>query len=225
MLTWGGLRGGLSMALALPGDVPHRELLATMTLGGDVLSILRQGLSRGLLLRWLGLTEARTDRRDYARQRGLVRAKTAALAALDKRRQDGAVPADAAVAVRDEHARGHRRRGAAPQSARQIIALQLAVQGPTIKTQALRRQRLVAADNLQDTQNVAPLDFIHGEKLAWMVARDDHLRRKRTAKPQPLSPSSTSSHMPRLSSTTRIFGFMVLLPLRGPWRVSGANRG
>ena len=58
VLTWGGLRGGLSMvlALALPRDVPHRELLVAMTSGVVILSILLQWLSMGPLPRKLGLT-------------------------------------------------------------------------------------------------------------------------------------------------------------------------
>jgi len=57
VLIWGGLRGGLSMvlALSLPLDFPHRDLLVTMTFGVVVLSILVQGISVAPLLRRLGL--------------------------------------------------------------------------------------------------------------------------------------------------------------------------
>lgn len=57
VLTWGGLRGGLSMvlALALPRDFSFRELLVTMTYGVVLLSIILQGLSIGWVLRRLGL--------------------------------------------------------------------------------------------------------------------------------------------------------------------------
>lgn len=52
LLVWGGLRGGISIALALalpPG--PARDLILTMTYGVVVFSILVQGLSVGRLAR------------------------------------------------------------------------------------------------------------------------------------------------------------------------------
>lgn len=105
VLTWGGLRGGLSMvlALALPRSLPHRELLVTMTFGVVVLSILIQGLTMGPLIRRLGVISRRVDRHDYERERGRMRAKAAALSALHQFTQDGAVHADAVAHVRDEY--------------------------------------------------------------------------------------------------------------------------
>ena len=60
MLTWGGLRGALSMvlALALPAEFPRRELIVTMTFGVVLLSIVVQGMTAGPLLRRLGLADA-----------------------------------------------------------------------------------------------------------------------------------------------------------------------
>jgi CPA1 family monovalent cation:H+ antiporter len=56
-LTWGGLRGGLSMvlAVALPTAFPHREMLVHTTYGVVLLSLLVQGLTMKPLLRALGL--------------------------------------------------------------------------------------------------------------------------------------------------------------------------
>jgi monovalent cation:H+ antiporter, CPA1 family len=58
VLTWGGLRGALSMvlALSLPESMPDRPLLVTMTFGVVILSILGQGFSMPALLDALGLT-------------------------------------------------------------------------------------------------------------------------------------------------------------------------
>ena len=58
MLTWGGLRGALSMvlALALPQDFSQRALVITMTFGVVLLSILVQGTTAGPFLRALGLS-------------------------------------------------------------------------------------------------------------------------------------------------------------------------
>jgi CPA1 family monovalent cation:H+ antiporter len=57
VMTWGGLRGALSMvlALALPFDFPNRDLLITLTFGVVLLSILAQGLTMQPLLRRVGL--------------------------------------------------------------------------------------------------------------------------------------------------------------------------
>ena len=57
VLVWGGLRGALSMvlALALPPAFPQREVLVTLTFGVVLLSIVVQGLTAGPLLRALAL--------------------------------------------------------------------------------------------------------------------------------------------------------------------------
>ena len=56
ILTWGGLRGALSMvlALALPLDFPRRELLIDLTVGVVLLSLLLQGLTMKAVVRRLG---------------------------------------------------------------------------------------------------------------------------------------------------------------------------
>ena len=65
MLTWGGLRGALSMvlALALPYDFPQRDLIVTMTFGVVLLSIVVQGTTAGPLLRRLGLASSDATKR------------------------------------------------------------------------------------------------------------------------------------------------------------------
>lgn len=58
VLVWGGLRGALSMvlALALGSELPHRELIVTMTTGVVFLTLLVQGLTMAPLIRRLGLS-------------------------------------------------------------------------------------------------------------------------------------------------------------------------
>ncbi len=91
VLSWGGLRGGLSMvlALSLPADFANRDLMITTTFGVVVLSILVQGLSMGWVLRRLGLIESRADQAAYDLHRGELRATQAALAELAVMRRTG----------------------------------------------------------------------------------------------------------------------------------------
>jgi CPA1 family monovalent cation:H+ antiporter len=67
-LTWGGLRGALSMvlALSLPADFPRRELIVTMTFGVVIVSIIVQGTTMAPLLRRLRLV--RKDTATHARR-------------------------------------------------------------------------------------------------------------------------------------------------------------
>lgn len=60
VLVWGGLRGALSMvlALALGLDLPNRELIVTMTTGVVLLTLVVQGLTMAPLVRRLGLSTA-----------------------------------------------------------------------------------------------------------------------------------------------------------------------
>lgn len=63
ILTWGGLRGALSMVLvlALPSSFPFRESLVTMTFGVVVLSLIIQGLSIERVLHRLGLESSPSE--------------------------------------------------------------------------------------------------------------------------------------------------------------------
>jgi CPA1 family monovalent cation:H+ antiporter len=64
VLVWGGLRGALSMvlALALPPTFPQRDTLVTLTFGVVLLSIVVQGLTAGPILRALELCAPHTLR-------------------------------------------------------------------------------------------------------------------------------------------------------------------
>jgi Na+:H+ antiporter len=86
VLVWGGLRGGLSMvlALSLPASLPHRDFLVTTTFGVVVLSILVQGLTMSPLLRRLGVVRRDEARVQYDRVRGRIQMANAALAELEE---------------------------------------------------------------------------------------------------------------------------------------------
>jgi monovalent cation:H+ antiporter, CPA1 family len=60
VLTWGGLRGALSMVLALALDpaFSQRDIIVSMTFGVVLLSIVVQGTTTAPLLRALRLTGA-----------------------------------------------------------------------------------------------------------------------------------------------------------------------
>ena len=90
VLAWGGLRGGISMVLALSltaaavGGVENRNLLVTMTMGVVTLVILVHGLTMPALLRGLGLTRARREREEFELTRGRLHVANRALAAIQR---------------------------------------------------------------------------------------------------------------------------------------------
>lgn len=105
VLTWGGLRGGLSMVLvlALPESMVHRGLLVTMTFGVVVLSILVQGTTMGPLLRRLGLVAQREGQGEYERLRGGSKAVRSALAEIDRAASEGGVSRETAEVLQSEY--------------------------------------------------------------------------------------------------------------------------
>lgn len=105
VLTWGGVRGGLSMvlALALPPGLPHRDFLVTTTFGVVILSILVQGLTMSPLLRWLGIVRRDEARARYQRLRARVQGVNAALAELDTLMRRRAAPPDVLRTLREEY--------------------------------------------------------------------------------------------------------------------------
>lgn len=95
VLTWGGLRGSLSMvlALSLPASFAHRELLLDLTFGVVLLSILLQGPTMSAVLRWAGAIEGGPEHATYVRLRTSLRAVRDALRHLDELRGKGEIHA------------------------------------------------------------------------------------------------------------------------------------
>lgn len=89
VLVWGGLRGALSMvlALSLPAQLPLRELIVNMVFGVVLLSILVQGLSMTLLARRLGVVGGREAMTMYEAARARRRLVAEALAEIQRLRE------------------------------------------------------------------------------------------------------------------------------------------
>lgn len=105
ILTWGGLRGGLSMvlALALPVAMAGREQLVTLTFGVVALSILLQGLTMAPLLRRLGLAGLRAEQVRHDLARGRWHASQAALAALGRLERQHPIHPEVIVGMRETY--------------------------------------------------------------------------------------------------------------------------
>ena len=90
ILVWGGLRGALSMvlALSLPPQLPLRDLIVNMVFGVVLLSILVQGLSMTLLARRLGVIGGREAMTTYETARVRRQLVREALAEI-RRLRDG----------------------------------------------------------------------------------------------------------------------------------------
>ena len=86
VLVWGGLRGALSMVLALSiGDALHeRDLVVDLTFGFVLLSIVVQGASMTPVLRWAGLVAGPAEEARRARLRIALAALRTSLVHLDR---------------------------------------------------------------------------------------------------------------------------------------------
>lgn len=60
LLTWGGLRGAITaaLALALPPDTPHREVVTAMAFGVVLFTLVIQGLTLPIVIKRLGFSRA-----------------------------------------------------------------------------------------------------------------------------------------------------------------------
>ncbi len=86
VLTWGGLRGAISMVLVLglPAALGARSELITVTFGVVVLSILLNGLTMGPLMRRLGIGHSSEEWASYRRERARTQVAREALAEIDR---------------------------------------------------------------------------------------------------------------------------------------------
>jgi len=91
-LYWGGLRGGVALALALslPATLGEgRETLAVMAFGVAFFTLVGQGLTIGPLVRRLGLTRRVEEQVEYERRHARAMSARAAHAHLARLHRDG----------------------------------------------------------------------------------------------------------------------------------------
>jgi CPA1 family monovalent cation:H+ antiporter len=103
VLFWGGLRGAISLALALslPATMPARAELQAMTFGVVLFTLLAQGTTIQLLLERLGLTERSPHWVAREMRLGRLFATQAGLRRLERMHRDGLLPDDMWAGLRE----------------------------------------------------------------------------------------------------------------------------
>ncbi len=96
ILNWGGLRGAISLALALSlplvlGDT--RNQLQVMTFGVVIFTLLVQGLTVGSIVRRLGISERSTIKEEYERRHARAMATQSSYEHLENMRKSGLISA------------------------------------------------------------------------------------------------------------------------------------
>ena len=107
VLFWGGLRGAISlaMALSLPLALPHRETLQSMTFGVVLFTLLIQGTTTQTLLKKLGLTDRPQHQVEREIRLGRLVATQAGLRELERLHHDGLLTAEIWAGMRDGYRR------------------------------------------------------------------------------------------------------------------------
>jgi Na+:H+ antiporter len=142
VLTWGGLRGSLSMvlALALSPALAQRNLIITVTFGVVLLSILLQGLTMGQLLRTLGIIRHHEARQKYQLKRGELRMTQAGLGEIGRMEQLHVAPSAVLRALREEY------EGRVRDVTATVETLQLAQDDLRAEESTLARRRVLLAE-------------------------------------------------------------------------------
>jgi CPA1 family monovalent cation:H+ antiporter len=101
VIAWAGARGGVSLAaaLALPNDLPGRDLIVFVTFCVIVVTLIGQGMTLPFVVRAIHVPE---DDGGAAREdaKARIKAAQAALARLDELEADGVVRPDSAERLR-----------------------------------------------------------------------------------------------------------------------------
>ncbi len=104
VLTWGGLRGALSMVLALsiPDSFALKDVIVTLVFGVVLLSIFLQGLTMSPLLRFLGLISPVSELKKYELIKTELTLVQQTLEMIDKLVARRLINAKSAQALREE---------------------------------------------------------------------------------------------------------------------------
>lgn len=104
VMSWGGLRGAISVALALslPPAIADRPQLLAMTFAVVLFTLLVQAISISGLLSWLGLTQGAQQPTEYERIQGQLLAIRSAITYLDRLYSQGALIPTAYTTVKAE---------------------------------------------------------------------------------------------------------------------------
>ena len=97
ILFWGGLRGSLSVAVALsiPAAIEGRDQIQILTFGVVLFSLVVQGLTMRPLLKVLGMVQPPAEQAEYEYARGRLLVARAALDTLRQMERQGLVSASA----------------------------------------------------------------------------------------------------------------------------------
>lgn len=106
VLFWGGLRGAISLALALslPVAMAERETLQAMAFGVMLFTLLAQGTTIQFLLKRLGLTERTPGQLAHEMKLGRLFAAQAGLSQLERLHQEGLLPTEMWAALQEGYA-------------------------------------------------------------------------------------------------------------------------
>ena len=161
VLSWGGLRGSLSMVLilTLPVDFPPRGVLVTLVFGVVGVSLFVQGLTMGPLLRKLGLLEGKHRHDAYERARATSIMSRRALHELASLEREGLV--QAAVAERLRAWYGEREQHAEREAAEALGAAQFGEQ----LAEAIRRLAEAERAGVREAEHNAIVDIEVAERL------------------------------------------------------------
>ncbi len=109
VLFWGGLRGAISLALALslPVTMADREQLQAMAFGVVLFTLAAQGTTIQVLLKRLGLTEQSPQRVARETQQGRLFAKRAGMRRLEQMHRDGLLPDEMWLGLREGYRHDH----------------------------------------------------------------------------------------------------------------------
>ncbi len=104
VLVWGGLRGAVSLALALglPFALAERQQLLAMTFGVVLFTLLAQATTISFVLKRLGFTRRAESAVAYERLQGELLAVRAARRHIDRLHEEGALVPRAWATVREE---------------------------------------------------------------------------------------------------------------------------